>query len=276
MRINVATCRRHARILAVIAIAISQQESLKAQVATARAGTDVGPVNGTLILDGGPEATPAVARRFLALAGGANARIVLIPSAAGEDVARDPATLTQYRRLFGSTCCTVLHTTKRAQADNVAFAKSLASATGVWIMGGQPATLADTYWHTRTEDALRAVLERGGVVGGSSAGATVQGARIPTTRPEQGFAFLRDVFVMAHLDRNNARDMLVRIVREDSRTLGIGVSEHTAAIITQQRLEVLGAGEVVIVDGQDHAGNPYLTLRAGESTRLVPRSPSRP
>jgi len=264
------------RVLAAAMVAVVLVHPVKAQIAATHAPAAVGPANGTLVLDGGPEATSAVARRFIELAGGDKARIVLIPSAAGDEVAQDPATLTKYRRLFGSTCCTILHAARRAQADSLAFVESLASATGVWMMGGQPSLLADTYWHTRTEAALRALLARGGVVGGSSAGATVQGARIPTKHPDHGFGFLREAFVMAHLDRNNARDMLVRIVREDSRTLGIGVSEHTAAIITGDRLEVLGAGEVVIVNGQEHAGKAFLTLRSGESASLAPRSIGRP
>src|SRR4051812_19136814 len=77
------------RVLAACMVAVILVHPVNAQIATTHAPTAVGPANGTLVLDGGPEATPAVARRFIELAGGDKARIVLIPSAAGDEVARD-------------------------------------------------------------------------------------------------------------------------------------------------------------------------------------------
>lgn len=101
----------------------------------------VGPVHGALMLDGGPDASLEVARRFVELAGGANAKIVLIPTAAGDDAARDPAMLKHYRQLFGAGCSKVLHVTKRAAADRPGFVASLQDATGVWVTGGKPSHL---------------------------------------------------------------------------------------------------------------------------------------
>ena len=210
----------------------------------------VGPVHGVLVLDGGPEATPAVARRFVEFAGGDQARIVLIPSAAGDDFARDPATLVSYRKLFGAKCCTILHTTQHSVADQPDFVVPLATATGVWIVGGQTDILPDVYWHTATERALRAVLDRGGVVGGSSAGAVMQGSQVPTIHRERGFGLLRDTLIIAHLNRNNARGILVGAVAENPEIIGIGISEKTAAFVTGDQLEVAGEGDVVIADGQ--------------------------
>ena len=57
----------------------------------------VGPSRGSLVLDGGPEASSSVARRFVELAGGPKARIVVIPSAGGNEFARDPGTLESSR-----------------------------------------------------------------------------------------------------------------------------------------------------------------------------------
>jgi cyanophycinase len=231
----------------------------------------VGPVRGVLVLDGGPEATPAVARRFVELAGRDQARIVLIPSAAGDDFAHAPATLVSYQKLFGPKCCTILHTTQRSIADKPEFAEPLATATGVWMVGGQTDILPDTYWHTVTERALRALLERGGVVGGSSAGAVIQGSQIPTVHPDNGFGLLRNTLVIAHLNRNNARGILVGAVAENPQVIGIGISEKTAAIVTGDRLEVVGEGDVVIADGQLHDGKPYLVLGPGMRFDLKPR-----
>jgi cyanophycinase len=228
----------------------------------------VGPVHGVLVLDGGPEATPAVAQRFVELAGGDDARIVLIPSAAGDDFARDPATLVSYRKLFGPKCCTILHTTQRSIADNPEFVEPLSTATGVWMVGGDTNILPDTYWHTATERALRALLERGGVVGGSSAGAVIQGSQIPTVHRDNGFSLLRNTLIIAHLNRNNARGILVGAVAENPQIIGIGISEKTAAIVTGDQLEVAGEGDVVIADGQSHEGKPFLVLGPGARFEL--------
>jgi cyanophycinase len=229
-----------------------------------------------LVLDGGPEASGPVAGRFVELAGGSEARIVVIPSAGGEEFARDPATLESYRKLFGAGRCTVLHTTDRSVADRADFVAPLRDATGVWMSGGTMSTLPDVYWHTATERELRAVLDRGGVVGGSSAGAVVQGARLPTDQPDRGFAFLRDALIMAHLNRGRAREMLVEVVTASPTLVGLGVPENTAVVVRGDSVEVVGAGEVVVVDGGRPAGQPYVLLRAGDRLTLSPRSGDTP
>jgi cyanophycinase len=150
----------------------------------------------------------------------------------------------------------------------------LAAASGVWIVGGSPSTLADTYWHTATERALRAVLDRGGVVGGSSAGAVIQASRIPTRHPDRGFGWLRHTFVMAHLNRKNAQDLLVRIVAENPEIIGIGIPEHTAVVITGDQLEVVGSGDVVVADGRVHDAQPLTLVHPGARLILLPRQPA--
>ncbi|MFN8573027.1 MAG: Type 1 glutamine amidotransferase-like domain-containing protein [Gemmatimonadaceae bacterium] len=228
--------------------------------------SQVGPIRGTLVLDGGPEASAALGRRFVELAGGANARIVVVPTAMGDD-AHDPATLAHYQRLFGDNCCTLLDAADRVEADRAAFASPLATATGVWISGGSPARVADIYWRTTTSRAIRAVLERGGVVGGSSAGAVVLGARVPTTQPDRGFAFLTNVIVMAHANRGRAREMLVSEAAA-SGMIGVGIPEGTAVIIRRDSVEVVGPGEVIVASGSNSGAEDYRILREGEHMRL--------
>jgi len=208
--------------------------------------TPIGPLRGALVLDGGPEASGVVARRFVELAGGQNAKIVVIPTAGGDEFARDPATLESYRKLFGRGCCTILHAVDRAMADRPDFSASLGAATGVWISGGAPSVLSNVYWHSATQRALQGVLDRGGVVGGSSAGAIIQGSRVPTTRPERGFGFLRNTIVMPHLNRGRAREMLLAEVAAGVNLGGLGLPERTAAVITNDNVEAIGDGDVVV------------------------------
>jgi cyanophycinase len=240
------------------------------------AATHVGPSRGVLVLDGGPEASSSIAGRFVELAGGLKSRIVVIPTAGGNEFGRDPATLEAYEKLFGAGRCTILHTMDHAVADRADFTAPLRDATGVWMSGGTTSTLPDVYGHPATERELRAVLDRGGVIGGSSAGALILGARLPTDQPDKGFAFLRNTLIMAHLNRGRAREMLVEAITASSNIVGLGVSENTAVIVRGDSLEVVGNGDVIVVDGVPHAGQPYTVLRSGDRLVLRPRSGDTP
>jgi cyanophycinase len=80
----------------------------------------------------------------------------------------------QRLRDAGATRFSVLHTRDRQQADGEEFVAPLRQARGVWFSGGRRWQLVDAYLGTRTVTEIRGVLERGGVVGGSSARATIQ------------------------------------------------------------------------------------------------------
>ena len=107
------------------------------------------------------------------LAGGAKARIVVIPTAGPEDnfppdwPRLDPFRQTPVRSLY------LLHTRYRSVANDERFVAPLREATGVWLLGGRQFRLAEAYLGTRAHKELMGVLDRGGVVGGTSAGASV-------------------------------------------------------------------------------------------------------
>ncbi len=135
----------------------------------------VGPRSGALVIDGGGH-TPEAIRAFVALAGGPDSEVVLIPTANEgdpEDMVRIGKALVEE---FGLTQATVLHTRDRAEADTEDFVAPLKTARGVWFGGGRQWRLVDSYMGTRTQREIENVLVRGGVVGGSSAGATIQGS----------------------------------------------------------------------------------------------------
>src|SRR5437899_3307775 len=130
----------------------------------------VGPAKGWLIIHGGGGISDEVKDRFVSLAGGRDANFVVIPTAEADIDADRVGSLT--RRRFGVQNVTVLHTTDRARANASAFVEPLRHASAVWIMGGRQYRLADAYLGTAVEREIKALLARGGVVGGSSAGAT--------------------------------------------------------------------------------------------------------
>ena len=224
----------------------------------AAAAQQVGPASGALVLVGGGMRDPAIVERFLDLAGGPAAPIVLIPTAgANESYDQTWAGMEPFRAA-GASRLTVLHTTERAIADSEAFVEPLRRAGGVWFGGGRQWRLADAYLDTKVHDALRGVLARGGVVGGSSAGATILGSYLVRgdTRTntvmmgdhEEGFGLLRGVGIDQHLLRRNRQFDLIEVIRARPELLGIGIDEDTAIVVQGDRFEVIGQGYVAIYD----------------------------
>jgi cyanophycinase len=235
-----------------------------------------GPEKGALIIAGGGKLGPEIVGRFIALAGGPEAKIVVIPTA-GEDATYGPdcSCLRMFRDL-GATNLTVLHTRDHAKADTDAFAAPLRDAAGVWFVGGRQWRLVDAYASTRTEAAIKAVLARGGVVGGSSAGATIQGSYLVRGARsgndimmapgyEQGFALMRGVAIDQHITARHREGDLDAVVVKHPEVLGIGIDQSTAIEVTRDRFKVLGVGHVFIHDGQEQPnGGHYYLLKVGD------------
>ena len=248
----------------------------------------VGPENGSLIVAGGALSDPAVFQRFVQLAGGPSAPIVIIPTAGGA------ADYDQYfggRRAFeaaGAHNITVLHTYDRDVADTDAFAAPLREARGVWFTGGRQWRLADSYLDTKVHEALWDVLARGGVIGGSSAGASIQGSYLVRgdTRTntvmmgdhEVGLGFLKGVGIDQHLLRRNRHFDMVEVIRAKPELLGIGLDENTAIVVRGDRFEVVGQSYAVIYDHQAtlDGGGLFYFLSPGDRYDMAARQAFRP
>ena len=271
---------RRARVFCGVALVLASvclEESLAAQ--------EVGPAEGSLVLVGGGMADPTIVERFLELAGGVDVPIVVIPTAGGADTYDQQwAGLDPFVRA-GATRLTVLHTTDRDRSNTDAFVRPLRDARGVWFSGGRQWRLADAYLDTKVHDAVRAVLERGGVVGGSSAGATILGeylARGDTQTNtvmmgdhEAGMAFLRGVAVDQHLLVRNRQFDLVEVIRARPDLLGLGLDEDTAIVVQGDRFEVIGQSYVVVYDHQRmlDSGGLFYFLAPGDRFDLRNRQP---
>ncbi|KPK01709.1 MAG: peptidase S51, partial [Gemmatimonas sp. SG8_28] len=200
----------------------------------------VGPARGTLFVAGGGMRDPALAQRFIDLAGGPQARIVVIPTAGEQDeYTQDFEGLDAFRAL-GANDLLVLHTRDRNVADSDEFVAAIRDADAVWFSGGRQWRLADAYLGTATERALWDLLHRGGTIGGSSAGATIQGSylargdtkgnSIMMGDHEVGFGFLANTAIDQHLLRRNRQFDLIEVVETFPDLLGIGIDENTAIV----------------------------------------------
>lgn len=221
--------------------------------------TTTGPEKGALVIVGGGRVNDAIMGKFLELAGGAEANIVVIPTAGGaESYGQDYYFL---KRLgdFGVKNVTLLHTYDKKEADSKVFTVPLENATAVWFGGGRQWRLVDAYAGTKTEEMFWKILEKGGVIGGSSAGATIQGSylargdtqnnQVMMGDHEKGFGFIKNIAIDQHLLARNRQFDMFSILKNRPELLGIGIDESTAVVVKENIFEVMGEGKVAIYDG---------------------------
>ncbi len=261
--------------------------ALQSPAPTQATAPEYGPAKGTLVIVGGgaTEGT-GIVEKFIELGGGPDGKFVIVPTAGGNrgangDITKyDDATVTASWRARGLKNVVMLHTADPKVADTEAFAQVLRSATAVWFNGGRQWNIVDSYAGTLTYREFHKVLERGGVIGGSSAGATIQGdylVRGDTSGPDvmmteeknhqKGFAFLRKVAIDQHINARLRWDDLIPVIKKYPNLLGIGLSEGTAIIVTGDTFSVMGKWKIAIHDNArvyQPWEKPYYVLGAGD------------
>jgi cyanophycinase len=243
----------------------------------------VGPAHGSLVVVGGAMRSPEIYKRFIELAGGPDAKLVMIPTAGGaEEYDKYYQGLNAWRA-NGARNLTVLHTTDPKVADTEEFVAPLRDADGVFFFGGRQWRLVDAYGGTKTEEAIREVLERGGVVGGSSAGASIQGSFLVRgdTRAntvmmgdhQRGFGYLRNVGIDQHVLKRNRQFDLIEVIEAHPELLGIGLDENTAIVVRGDQAQVIGASYAIIYDNQVTVGRDgkFYYLAPGDRLNLSTR-----
>ncbi|MEL6671181.1 MAG: cyanophycinase [Bacteroidota bacterium] len=221
-----------------------------------------GPEKGSLIIIGGGRLDSVFYGKFMELAGGPEAEIVVIPTASGSPGLEDGSVARRIKANFearGFKKVSVLHTNDPAEADTEDFVKPLTTASGVWITGGRQWRLVDSYLHNRTHQELKKVLERGGVIAGSSAGATIQGSylargdtktnTIMMGDHEEGMAFVTQIAIDQHVLARNRQFDMFRILDHHPELLGISLDENTGIVVQGDECEVIGASYALIYDG---------------------------
>ncbi len=249
---------------------------------------EVGPKSGALVIVGGGGAGPEIIKRFVDLAGGSQAKIVYIPTASGRqdfDLAYKGRVIQPFLDQ-GAKEVTVVHTYDPAEADTDEFVRAINEATGVWFSGGRQWRIVDAYAGTKAEAAFQGVLDRGGVIGGSSAGATIQGsylARGDTKTNtvmmgdhEVGFGYLKNSAIDQHLLKRNRQFDLIEVIKAKPELLGIGLDEKTAIIVQGDSFTVMGPSYVAIYDHEvlEKSGRFYF-LAEGDRFDLKERKPMR-
>src|SRR4051812_25562383 len=226
--------------------------TMKVNAQTDEAKT-VGPEKGALVIVGGGKVGQEIWDRFIQLAGGkAKANVVVIPTA-GEDsaIAKDGDRTVRVLKDLGVQHVTLLHTRDPKEANKESFVAPLKNATAVWFDGGRQWRIADAYLNTLAHKEFNAVLDRGGVIGGTSAGATIQGSFLLRGDTKgnttligdhtEGLGFIHGVTIDQHILRRNRQFDLIDVIKNHPDLLGIGIDESTAVVVQKNVFEVIGA-----------------------------------
>jgi cyanophycinase len=267
---------------------------LTASTAFSQSVPEYGPPKGMLLIVGGGNLRDSgIYEKFIELAGGKDAKFVIVPTAGGN---RNPdGALKVYNeedvvrswKARGVTNVHMLHTADPKVADTEAFVRELREANAVWFDGGRQWNIVDSYANTLTYREFHNVLARGGVIGGSSAGATIQGQFLvrgavenntiiisPEPEHHDGFAFLRKSAIDQHINTRNRWDDINPLIEKYPDLLGIGLSENTAIIVRGDVFEVMGAWKVAIHDNTrvyQPWEKPYYVLSAGDVYNMKSR-----
>ncbi len=223
---------------------------------------------GRLVIVGGGAHDDAVMGPLVEMAGGKNARIVIIPQASGEplETAKDQAA--QFRRLGAGSADWVLF--PAGEADKPEHLAKFKHANAVFFTGGDQVTLVSFLGGTKMLEEARRIWREGGIVAGTSAGAAVM-SRVMLTGDDrlagqddepfaairssavvtaEGFAFLPDNIVIdQHFLKRKRQNRLISVVLERPGLTGIGIDENTALVVGPGRkCSVLGESLVTVFE----------------------------
>jgi cyanophycinase len=243
---------------------------------TASALTEpVSGVPGALVIVGGGGLPDTIRECFLNLAGGPKARLVVIPTASIKADNPDQLKSFGYWKAQDVSSVLLLHTRRRELANDPAFSRALHQATGVWMSGGDQTNLVKAYRGTTVERELHDLLQRGGVIGGTSAGAAVMSSVMitggnPLPQVDSGFGLLPGVVVDQHLTRRNRIPRLLSALTTHPGYFGLGIEEQAGVVVQGKTMTVIGDADVRICFppcGKD--GADVQTFHPGAKVDLV-------
>jgi cyanophycinase len=225
------------------------------------AGTE-GPVRGHLVLNGGGSKPDVVMEKFIELAGGPRASIVVFPTASEEE---DTGEYYQgFLEEYGCSNVRVAEVHSKDDADDPDTADVVRSSQGIWFAGGDQRRITEALLDTVVGRAVLDAFADGAVVGGTSAGTACQSGLMITGDGDfslltannielwQGFGFFAGVIVDQHFVARKRHNRLISVVLEHPELLGVGVDEATAVWVRPDgTFEVLGDGWVVVYDASN-------------------------
>lgn len=216
---------------------------------------------GKLIIIGGGDIPDTLFNLFAASIGGKDQPVIVIPTATTDEAyIREGGHLKKFSTRGFSNLHTI-HTRDKKKADDPALIALMRKAKGLYFGGGDQELIAQAYANTQLHREMFALLERGGVIMGTSAGATIMGSvliggdhrktpHVKTTFPV-GLSFLKHTAIDQHVLVRNRQFDLIPVLEAHPGVLGIAIDESTAAVVTGNSLSVAGKSYVMVYDQND-------------------------
>ncbi|QQS35254.1 MAG: cyanophycinase [Ignavibacteriales bacterium] len=223
---------------------------------------------GKLVIVGGVQTTEII-KKFVELAGGSNAKIMIIPNAGSEPVENSEIQKQEFAELGASSDYLIF---TRATADDEINLKKMNEVNAVFFLGGDQSDLTRDMLGTKLLQKVFDIYNNGGVVGGSSAGAAVMSEVMITgnelvnkdstvsfvtidkgnVETKTGFGFLKNVIIDQHFLKRKRHNRTIASLIEHPDLFGIAIDESTSIIVyPDDTFEVLGSNQVLVYDPTD-------------------------
>jgi len=221
------------------------------------------------------EGAANILRKFIEVAGGKSARIVIIPTASTlEDTGR------RYEKLFrklGADEAKSLPFTSRDDAGKGEWLEYIEKANGIFVTGGNQLRLTTILGGTAVAKAIRRANARGVAVGGTSAGAAILSEHMIAYGAEghtphagavslvPGFGLTNRIIIDQHFRQRDRLGRLLTALAYNPFAVGIGLDEDTAAFIDHtKKITVVGAGAITIVDASELSHSSIADTKEGK------------
>lgn len=243
---------------------------------------------GKLIIVGGGSMPDSLFEFFAQHCGGKDQPVVYIPTATtDEQYIQEGGHLVKFTSR-GFTNLSTIHTRDKVKADDPKNIELLRNAKGIFFGGGDQDLIAAAYGGTKLYKEMLALLDRGGVIMGTSAGATIMGAllvggdaRKDLTKNypfQPAFSFIQNVDIDQHVLVRNRQFDLIPVIENHPTHLGVAIDESTAIIVEGNQFKVWGNSYVMVYDPKDWANQkatwgkvlrPFKMLSSGQAFDLI-------
>ena len=225
---------------------------------------------GHLVIIGGGKRHDYIMQKIVELAGGKDARMIVIPNASSEPLETAQRQSKELNERGVASSDYLIFTKETADADS--NLKKLEGVTGIFFSGGDQSNLTRDMLGTKLLEKIYEIYNNGGVISGTSAGAAVM-SEVMITGNElinddssnafisilkdnievvQGFGFIKSAIVDQHFIKRKRHNRLISLVIENPQLPGIAIDEATSIVVyPDDTLEVLGESQVMILDAGD-------------------------
>jgi cyanophycinase len=222
---------------------------------------------GHLVIIGGGDKTSEIMQKIVDLAGGINAKIVVIPNASSDPLEAAEYNIGEFKNIGCTNVNYILFRKENANEDSVV--QKLSGATGIFFSGGDQCFLTRDILGTKLLERLYEIYRDGGVISGTSAGAAVMSKVMITgnellnkdtsnifitiqkdnVEVKEGFGFIKSAFIDQHFIKRKRLNRSISVLLEYPDLLGIGIDESTCIIVNpDETFEVLGENQVIVLD----------------------------